>query len=499
MKTITKSIVGLMIIGLVIALLLGIFMQNQPIVVQAQDDAALVWQVGGQPGQTSGLGTLFWQSGSGIDPAKLADVPDEGGGTLVFPCGPDAVMADGSAMMAYIGREVGGPERGGLYRVGLQEGGELTRLADVHALACIGRGMATFSPNGSRWAYLDYPADVTRTSVFAYGDLHVLSVPDGALLDSAEDIVAFDLRDDGAYVVEFFTDGQGKADEAAVFWWTGEGVREWAAFEPAEDCQWTSAAVAATPAGDTVAVSLGETCENIGSQWRLFSVTQDGVTTEHVNMPAGGRYLPHVTDNQLYYLPDGQHVLATVPDGSGRTVNLVLAALAENTVTLVSENVMVDALPGGRSYNMQLSPDGKLLAFVSKTPNNENAIHRLSLDGSYEPLTLSAGARNDEVSSFAFRPDNGLVYIAGGVDGRDNSMMLLPVTATEPQRLTRGEFLRDNLVVTDDVALALNFIAPDDDYKDPAADLLRVSNEGMTAVVVDGRQSVAVAHPLWWR
>lgn len=500
MRKVSRIVAGLLFTGLIIALLLGFLLNQQLMAVQAQDEAALVWQVGGNPGQTSGLGTLFWQTGGGQDPIKLADVPDEGGGTRVFPCGPDAIMAGGGAMMTYIGREAGGPERGGLYRLDRGEAGALTRLADIHALACIGRGYATFSPDGSQWAYLDFPQDITRTSVFAYGDFTVINPADGAVIATIDDIVSFDLHDDGAFLVEFFTDDQGKADEAAVYWWNGSGVREWAAFTPtSEDCQWTSGTVAATAAGDAVAVSLGETCVNQGSRWHLYGITADGIMTEHVNLAVDSRYLPHALDSQLYYLPDGQHLLATIPNGSGSTVHLVLVTLVDNTVTLVAEDVMVDALPGGRSAQMQFSADGSLLAFVSRNANNENAIHRLTLDGSYEPLTISAGARHDEISAFAFRPDNGVVYIAGGVDGGDNSMMLLPADAMDPQRLARGEFLRGALVVTNDDALALNFVPPDDDYKDPAADLWRVSNDGMTSVVVDGRASVAVAYPLWWR
>ncbi len=463
----------------------------------AQGDQALVWQVGGAYGRPEGLGALLWQTG-GEEPVELADVPDEGAGTQVFPCGAEAVAPDGSYMMAFIGAE-----RGGLYKLTLHGEGELLRIASAHTLACFGHGRATYSPDGRRWAYIDYPADITRTSLYAEGTLRLLNMPAGTETDSVEGVVAFDLRNDGVFYVQFFTNSAGQADEAAVTWEDRSGSREWAAFTPDENCEWTSAALDSNARGDKVVLSLGESCRNRGSQWRLYSVTADADPVEHVYIPSGGRYQPQANDNQVYFLRDEDLALATYPNGRGASIaNLVLVDLARNTVTLVTEGITIDAYSRGAraaSSALQFSPDGRRVTYVSSTANDEHALHRLDLDGGYQPLTITAGSRGDAISGFATRPDGGIVYVAGSVDGGNNALYLLSAGAGAPERLTRGNFLRDNLVATDAGALVLNYVAPDDDNRTAAANLLGVTSDGGKSLLVDGRQAQAVAYPLWLR
>lgn len=461
----------------------------------------LAWQVGGTLGRAEGSGTLVWEAAD-TDPLRLADVPDEGPGTRVFACGSDAVLAavdedSAGMMMTFIGAE-----RGGLYSLpldGASMGGDPVRLGDAHALACVGPGRATFSPDGARWAYIDYPADETRSGAFANGTLRTLAMPDGAETATYDDVVAFALADDALYYVQFFTNTQGLADEAVLTVATGDSTREWVALTPAESCDWTSAALDVSPDGEQVIFSLGEHCPG-GSQWRLFSLAGGETPVEHVYMPSGGAFLPASTINQVYYLEDGGHVLAVFPNGRGANIgNLVIVDLENNAVTLVTEGVTVDSAPDGRAQHMQFSPGGRYLAYVSSTANNENFVHRLELDGSFEPVTLSAGPRGDAISAFTWRPDGGLVYVAGGVDGGDNSVFLLPAGATEAQRVARGKFLRDMAEATNEAVTLLDYVEPDDDNREAAADLVLVGFDGSRSVLVNGRDAAATAYPLLMR
>lgn len=455
----------------------------------------LAWQVGGTLGRPEGTGTLLWEAAD-TDPIRLMDVPNEGPGTRVFACGSDALLPatdDSPALlMTFIGAE-----RGGLYSVPL--GGDPVRIGDAHALACIGPDRATFSPDGARWAYIDYPADETRSGSFANGTLRVLEMPAGTETASYDDVIAFALEDAALYYVQFFTNAQGLADEAVLTVTTGDSTREWAALAPAEGCDWTSAALDVSPDGEQVIFSLGEHCPG-GSQWRLFSLMAGEAPVEHVYMPSGGAFLPATTINQVRYLPGGDQVLAMFPNGRGATIgNLVMVDLVNNAVTLVTEGVTVDSAPDGRAQHMQLSPGGRYLAYVSSTANNELFLHRLELDGSVEPVTLSAGPRGDAISAYAWRPDGGLVYVAGGVDGGDNSVFLLPAGASEAQRVARGKFLRDMAEATNDAVVLLDYVEPDDDNREPAANLVQVGFDGSRSVLVDGRESTTTAYPLLMR
>ncbi len=212
-----------------IILLLALLAMVSPALVMAQGpeearQEALVWQVGGVPNAPQGLGSFLWQAGDDV-PIMLSDVPDEGTGTRVMPCGPDATAPDGSAMIVFVGGQTGG-----LYRVPLVDGGAFSRLADAHVFACNAPRRAMYSPDGIRWAYLDYdPRTVVADhSLFAGGTLHVIDPQTGNPVQRFEDTVAFALRDDGVYLVQFYTDSQGKADEAVISRWDGSGrLVEW--------------------------------------------------------------------------------------------------------------------------------------------------------------------------------------------------------------------------------------------------------------------------------
>ncbi|GAB4576295.1 MAG: hypothetical protein Kow0077_32010 [Anaerolineae bacterium] len=483
----------IMLLGGVLLLVLGALTP-----VMAQDDEppaprTLVWLAGGRPGQPAGPGTLAWVK-AGSEPVEIAPVPDEGPGTRVLVCGQEAVFAaeEQAAVMLFIGAE-----RGGLYRLTLDDAPALTRLADAHALACVGPDRAMFSADGNRWAFIEYPMDVTRRGPYATGRLHVLAMPEGEPAAAVvEDVAAFGLDAGGVYTVQLFPNALGLADEVVLTYWGETGMREMLAMMPADGCDWTSAALDVHEASGQVALSLGEHCPG-GSQWRLFTVEGNADPVEHVYMPSGGAFLPASTINQVHYLPEGDQLLAVFPNGRAANIgNLVLVDLTANTVTLVTEGVTVDLFPDGRARHLRYSPGGNYLAYVSSTANNEHFLHRLALDGGFMPDTISAGPRGDAVTTFTWRPDDALVYVAGGVNGLNNALYVLPAGEETPQRVIRGKFVLDVGQASPTAVTLLNHRAPDDDFPDPTADLVQVGFDGLQQVLLDGRESGLVAYPL---
>ncbi|MBN1963617.1 MAG: hypothetical protein JW910_03150 [Anaerolineae bacterium] len=464
---------------------------------QGPSGEALVWLAGGTPVDPVGPGTLAWVMAGEDTPDLLVNVPDEGLSTRFFPCGAEPFAASGEYFVAYVGGQ-----RGDLYRVPLQERtiDSLVRWGDASALACNGVGRAVFSPNGQRWAYLDYPAGVVSLP-YPAGEMRVLDADSGEAIASFADVVAFAWHEDGLYFVRFFANAQGRADEAAMFWWPGQGeALERATIIPTEECTWRVASLDAQPDTGEVALSFGELCTG-GSRWRLYTATPQGVVSEHVYMAAGGAYFSDAYINQVYYLADGR-ILATYPNGRARNLaNLVWVSPAANAITRIANEVIVDTYPGGSAMHVRRSADGSALAFVTVTANQDYAVHRLALTGDPTLLTFSAGRRDDLISTLFFTPGGDLAYVAGGADGADNALWLLPADASEPLLVRRGRYLRDVGLGAEGVALLLEHVPADTGYLSTAANLVAVTLEenGAQTVLVAGRDARAWASPLSWR
>jgi hypothetical protein len=214
-------------------------------------------------------------------------------------------------------------------------------------------------------------------------------------------------------------------------------------------------------------------------------------------MPSGGAYLPTSMVNQVYLLADGQHALAVYPNGRAADIgNLVLVDLANTAVTLVTAGVLVDNALDGPAAHIAFSPDGRFAAYISATANDEHFIHRLTLDGTYQPVTTPAGQRGDVIGMFAFSPDGSLVFTAGGIDGQDNSLFVLPADAVEARRVLRGRYIQNAGLALDGAAILLAYVPPDDNYGEPAADLVQIAFDETQTVLLEGRAAGMVSYPL---
>jgi dipeptidyl aminopeptidase/acylaminoacyl peptidase len=159
----------------------------------------------------------------------------------------------------------------------------------------------------------------------------------------------------------------------------------------------------------------------------------------------------------------------------------------------------------------RVSPDGRWLAAVVTSPNNENALYIWSLaDASVAPITLRAGSAGDAISSLAFSADSSrLVLVAGGSDGADNSLVAVDLATGTDFRVARGRFGSGLTLSPDGGYAALLSWQKVDDPKEPLyANLVAIAiqNSVVTtlytgAEVVDGKVSnQTFAFPLfWWR
>lgn len=349
------------------------------------------------------------------------------------------------------------------FYAGGQEAGTLYIMDGIHApravgaidyLACV-MGTFQFSPDGGQFAYIGYVPSASRNE-FPVGTLRVFDSADLSEQYRLENVVAFQLADH-LTTVSFFTDEDGKADEAAVSEWDGERERELATILPTEErCRFSSASVAKA-IGGMVAMVLGQRCDGQQQmQWQFYTIPApfDGSITLVASDNQPGDYVSFARNNALFLSDAGDIAYFTVPDGV--TANTVAVAAinfaADNDVRVaVDRQVLMPTFRGATNAEPRQSYDRSWLAFTMTSPNNDNNLYALDLvNTDNPPIIIRAGARNDLISSLAFTPDNAsVIYTAGSANGGDNSVFALDLASGTAARVRRGNFGRA-LVVSHD-------------------------------------------------
>jgi hypothetical protein len=455
------------VLSVVLFCLLGglfflITVPNQIASAADASDKLLVWAGNGAaPGEHSSAapGTLSFMDGTGVA-TQIMEIPPQT--SRVEKCGDGATSPDGQNVALYIGLDVGG-----LY---LMKGADApAKVADVQGLTCVGGGTFQFSPNGNRFGYIAYEGDAAQ-SEFADGFLHIGNTGDLSEAYTYENVTAFDITDEGAAFVSFFTNDKNEADEAAVLWWSGSAEVEVATLQPnSEDCKFTSAQIAVGADGKYVLV-LGHRCTkgDTRTAWQLYSIDPSSRTaTLAATDYQAGSFAPFARSNQIFFSPDGSHAFFTVPDGiTANTAGIKSVGTADMSLTdIVTQQVILPTFNGAANAFPQISPDGKWLAAVVTSPNNDNTLNIFNLaDTSVAPIVLEAGSTGDTISSLTFTPDSQrLLLIAGGDSTANNSLIGVDLASGNEFRISRGRFAKGLTISPDGTQVAaIDWTIPED-------------------------------------
>lgn len=383
----------------------------------------------------------------------LLDLP--GSASRVTGCGDEATSPDGRYYAFYAGGSAGS-----LYLMDAVNPPVL--VDDVAQLVCLGNGTFQFAPDSQNFAYIDYPTSATDRE-YAVGTLRLFSAETAAEITSFENVTAFDLNDDGAVVVRFFTNNRAEADEAAITLWDGSSDREVVTLLPTDErCRFTSASVSAAPDKNTVGLVLGQRCTsgNPATQWQFYLIDlTDSSATFAAREYQPGAFVPFARTNNIFFSPDSTHAFFTVPDGvTVSTATLAMADLSDMTIsTSVERQMVLPGIIGSANAAPRISPDGRWLAMVVTSPDNDNQIVAISLaEPAMPPIAISAGSRGDAISGLKFTRDSQqVVYIAGATQGGDNALLLLNLALGSERRVVRGHFDSAIAVSPDGTAVAL--------------------------------------------
>lgn len=406
-------------------------------------DQLLVWigsgaQAGDQTAQNPGQ-LMFMDSSGTLTP--ISAVPLQS--TRVIPCGNAATSPDGNTFAFYMGNDTGL-----LY---IMQGTNPPVIVNdaLHAMACVGNGTFQYTPDSSRFAYLDYDANV-NTANYPKGWLRLYNTADASLLQSFENVTAFDINNDNAAFVVFFTDNQQLAVEAAINIWDGTTDREVATLTAEENCLYTDATIEVLPDGRLAAV-MGYRC-TVGdgrTQWQFYLIDPE---SRSATLIAGnflpGRYFNFSRTNNIFTSSDGSVIYFTVPDGvTNYTVALATMDINTASTQIILPNQTIMPRLSQNTYANENPPpafsrDGQWMVAVQNTPNNEATLTAIDLDApDLPPIELSAGERGDLFSMMAITPDSSRVaYVAGATDGADNSLFALDLLTGVEFRVKRGRY-----------------------------------------------------------
>jgi len=429
-------------------------------------DQLLVWIGAGSEAGRHGSqnpGQLAFLDGNGVI-TPISAVPQQS--TRVIPCGNTATSPDGNTFAFYMGNDTGL-----LY---IMQGTNPPVIVNdaLHAMACVGNGTFQFTPDSSRFAYLDYDDNV-NTANYPKGWLRVYNTADASLLQSFENVTTFDINNENAAFVVFFTDNQQLAVEAAITLWDGTTDREVATLTAEENCLYTDATIEVLPDGRLAAV-MGYRC-TIGdgsTRWQFYVIDPDSRSATLIAQDAmPGRYFNFSRTNNIFTSSDGSVLYFTVPDGlTNYSVALATMDIDTAAAQIILPNQTIMPRLNQNPYARENPPpafsnDGRWMVAAQNTPNNEATLTAVDLDApDLPPIQLSAGERGDIISMMAITPDSSRVaYVAGAAGGADNSLFALDLLTGVEFRVKRGRYDRGVMSPDGTHVAVVNWQVVDDD------------------------------------
>ncbi len=482
--------------------------QNVTPSAPVSDENILVWQDSGPNPYESTLNTPgvigFIQADGEIAP--LLDVP--GAVRNVKACGDEATSADGRWFTFYVGNN-----EGTLYL--MDNHAPPVEIGQAGLLSCLGGGTFRYTPDGNQLAYINYGNNPTNGE-FVTGMLRVVKTADGAEAYQHDHVAGFDLNNAGVVFGEFFTNSRNQVDQLVIHWWEGEeNTREVATLRSDPQCRFTSANPRLTDAYNAV-VAVVQRCPNQGSSWQLYGLElSDGRVSLIGTQPQSGTFAPYSRTNLLLLSPDAKTAFLSTADGvTAHTAGLIQVLIEDMAIDdFVDRQVMLPALTRPLDPLPLTSADGRWLAAVVTSPNNENTLSVFDLsDSSKTPLTYATARRGDVIASMVFSADSQYLYFSAGkiATPRETSTALYQMNLSDGQvnLLSRGHYVQGLALAPDGSRLStLEYTLPDDINQPAYLNLIdmRVDGEDSDilytgATLADDRvRNVRFAYPLSWR
>lgn len=392
------------------------------------------------PGTT---GQVVYFDPGGADGAleTLLEVP--AAATGVIPCGENATSPDGRYFALLVNIYEGGRDGGTVYQV--TGAGQPVALGPAHALSCAGMGTLQYSPNSSRVAYIDYDEP---TGDYAAGTLRIFDTAAADELLSVANVGAFHIGDDGGELLQYYTGDQNRLDEIAVLTWTqANAPQEIATLFADPNCVYTGTTI--TPAAGKIAMLVGQRCTS-GTRWQFYTVNRDGGELTLVASDAqSGGYFSNTRTAALLTGSSDQQVLWTTADGIARNTVGVLAGqmntLTPDTLTTVIRRGAVMPRYAARELPLPdnaapvFSLDRRWWALVNI--DGAAKVQVINLTAVDQPPVVAEATQGQSIPVLLFAPDGSAIYyVAGGVEGRDNTLAKLTLPGGEVTRLSDGKF-----------------------------------------------------------
>jgi WD40 repeat protein len=471
--------------------------------------AFLVWVADGESMTnmtTEARGILATMNDKG-ETGELFAIPTST--SRVMACSDQATSPNRRFFTFYVGNNTG--------KLYVMDGGNAPKELDTTSpLTCLGMGTLQYSPDSNRLGYIVFAGDAIDKKL-PTGTFIQREASSGAEQISYANTAAFDITNSASAFISLFENSSRQFKEAAIFHRTGDAPQEITTLFADENCQFRNAKV--TFVGDNrLAVLLGQECVR-NSTWKFYLVD---IANKNANLvlsgEVGGQFFSDAAQGILIASPDGANIFFTVQDGveinTTRLYAVKVADIQDADPRLTS--AVMPRQPINRIYDYSvpaapiLSYDGRWLAVVGKTPNNDYSVNILDLTAPDSfPITIGAGNRGDVISAIRFSPDNKrLFYITGGNEGENNSLFYIDIATATETRVIRGRFTGDILLSSDGNSAALMEWELTETPRQPNilhVSLVNISSGQSTRLFSGGTFADGVvtgsrfAYLLWWR
>jgi hypothetical protein len=374
---------------------------------------------------------LAWYAASG-QPVAIAK--GSSNKALMLNCGTHPA---GDRVIIYQGGDTAQPV---LYS--LDGGAGMTLGANV-GLACAVSGRTQFSPDGNHLGLIKYDQNSVQAN-YSPGILRILKLPDGTEEHAINDVMSFDMQNDGTLAIQFFANTRKEANSADLVFWDGTKERYVEQdVKVSEDCQYVAGRTVRIT--DKVYTLLGEKCKQGGNKWRLRRTDLAGGTG--IDMLSGSTgangkalYFNNAASNDIMVLPSGNDILISVPNGlNSNIVDLARVSLGDNpAVTTVLTSVITDIYPSPGPRRLLRSPNGNRLAMVTMAGGGSEKLFLYDISQpDSQPIGVAGGSPTDRITGVAWSADGSKLFYT--INGEDNGLLYSDPSG-QTKRVARGIF-----------------------------------------------------------